>query len=241
MINQIPNQYTFFITKFIKNKIFSYSMDLREIKRELDDLSNIETDMKSFQDNWVMPFLSNSHKTIKIKRDSPFQILKDLNKTEQEDLNHKIETFYKNFDNLNSGKVTNDKLRVLTRAVIEMKLIDFQVKTINLRESSMLQAKLQHLYHKILKDDFNSLSIAINEVKEFDHNLHVIESIYQEVNDYLCQKLPLEDSLAIMQLPHQRYLKKLKVTSNKRKELLKQLGTHFLDLQKKMNLLGRAS
>jgi len=216
-------------------------MDLRQIKRELEELSNIETDMKSFQQNWLTPFLSNSKKSIQIKRNSPFEAIKELDKVELEDLNHKILTFYKNFDHLNLGKFTNDKIRVLTRAVIEMKLIDFQVQTRSIRESSVLKAKLQHLYQKILQDDFNSLSIAISEVKEFEQNLSIIENIYQEINDYVCKKLPLESSVAIMQLPHERYLKSLKATSQKRKELVKELGTHFLNLQKKMNLLGHAS
>lgn len=216
-------------------------MDLREIKRELEDLSNIDSDMKAFQQNWLTPFLSNSKKSIKIKRDSPFEAIKKLDKSDLEDLNQKILTFYKNFEHLSSGKVTNDKIRVLTRAVIEMKLIDFQVQNRSLRESSLLKSKLQHLYEKILQDDFNSLSIAISEVKEFDQNLTIIENIYQEINDYVCKKLPLESSVAIMQLPHKHYLQNLKETSQKRKLLVKELGEQFLKLQKKMRQLGSAS
>ena len=211
-------------------------MQLKELKREIEDLPNLDDNLKSFQDNWLSPFLTNNGNLKINEKNSHHKVLKKLSLEEQQELNLKLKTFYKMFDSLKYGQFTNNKMHVIGKALIELKLMNFQAQSYpdGLQNSSHVGSKYNYITNKVLSDDFNGLRPVISEIKEFDFNLQRLEEIYQEINQYLYEKLPLEHSVLIMDKPHDKHFKSLKDVSKRRKRLIKNLGINFISLQNEM-------
>jgi len=211
-------------------------MDLKEIKREIDSLSGVDKDISKFKKNWLRPFLSNSGKTLKIKHNSPLLVLQNLAKSDQVELNLMLKNFYKDFQILNSSIYTNNKIRSIAHALTEIKLLQFQAESYgeNLAYCNELRTRLNFFNNKLLNDDFNSINVTISEVKAFDQHLSNIHKSYDEINEFLCNNLSLEDSLQIMDLSHKEHMSSMRNNSQKRKEIVKELGHHFLAMQRKL-------
>lgn len=227
-----------FPTQLLKTKsIYFYtSMNLKEIKREIDSLSSVDEDISKFQKSWLKPFLSNSGKTLNVKHNLPFLVLNNLDKGNQTELNLMLKEFQEKVPLLKSLSYTNNKIRNITHILTEIKLLEFQAESYgeDLANSKELKTKLKFFNNKLLNDDFNSLNTTINEVKAFDQRLSEIHQSYEEINEFLCQNLPLEDSVSIMELPHKNIMKRMRNNSQKRKNLVKELGQHFLVIQRKL-------
>ena len=211
-------------------------MQLKELKREIEDLPNLDDNLKSFQENWLSPFLTNNGNFNIDEKGSHHKVLKKLSSEEQQELNLKLKTFYKMFDSLKYGQFTNNKMHAIGKALIELKLMSFQAQSYptSLQNSSHIGSKYNYVTSKIISDEFSGIRPVINEIKEFDFNLQRLEEIYQEINQYLYDKLPLEHSILIMDKPHGKHFKGLKDVSNRRKRLIKQLGINFISLQNEM-------
>ena len=173
---------------------------------------------------------------MKIKHDSPLLVLQNLAKSEQMELNQMLRKFYKDFQILKNSSYTNHKIRNIAHVLTEIKLLEFQAESYgeDLSYSKELKTKLNFFNNKLLNDDFNSLNTTINEVKAFDQHLNDVNQSYNVINEFLCRNLSLEDSLQIMGLPHKNIIKSMRNNSQKRKEIVKELGHHFLTIQRKL-------
>ena len=169
----------------------------------------------------------------KLSKSKAHQILEHLNAEEQKQLHDKLVKCYNSFENLKNGNSTHQKMRGISNAITEIKLLNFQSKNngSQIKDSVVMQGKVDYLSNKILKDDFHGFQTTIEEVKGFDNHLTKLASIYDEINLFLSQKLSLEHSVALLEMPHRKYLASLKKTSEQRKDIIKNLGDHFLELQ----------
>ncbi len=207
---------------------------MKEIKRDIDSLNCVKKDMDNFKESWLQPFLTQSGKVNKRLTDKgAHQILEHLNVEEKQQLHDKLVEFYNSFELLKNANSTHQKMRGISNAITEMKLLNFQSKNngSEIKDSVIMQGKIDYLSNKILKDDFHGFQTTINEVKEFDTHLSKLASIYEEINLFLSQTLSLEHSVALLEMPHQKYLSSLIKTSEKRRDIIKMLGDHFLELQ----------
>lgn len=213
-------------------------MQLKELKKEIENLPDIDEHLKSFSESWLEPFLSNTGNYKFNQRKKHLKSLKKLTNEEQLEINEKIKTFYKIFESLKFGQITSNKMHTIGRSLIELKLMSFQLQNStengNFLMNSGTGKKYNYVTNKIIDDDFNGIKPIINEIKEFDFNLLRLEDIYKEVNQYLYNKLPLEHSVILMNKPHGNHFKKLKDVSKRRKRLIKDLGINFIALQQEM-------
>ena len=218
---------------FIKQNTITNLMELKALKQEIHDLPNIDDHLKDLQNNWLSPFLSKTNRSkLKDKR-SPRHAINSLTKEEQVELNGLLNKFYAVFNQLKYGQFTNHKLEALAKAMVDLKLLQFQSENYEmpLHKDNAVSSKFHYISSQVLGDDFNSIHNTIKEVKEFDSQLLNAEEIYTEVNQYLYQKLPLEHSINLMDMGHSDSLRHLKIANLRRKMLIKKLGKNFVALQ----------
>ncbi len=224
-------------------------MQLKELKREIEALPNLDKELQGFQENWVKPFLSQSGKNKITDKNSPLHALNDLKQGEQEEVHSMILDAHSQFDELKYGQFTNVKMQSLAKAMIDLKLLEFQYKNSGdagkdskeeMVKSLTASSKYKYLTSKVLHDEFGSLQKTIHEIKAFDSQLQRLEETYNEVNQYLYQKLPLEHSVGLMDMGHKDNLKNLKMASRRRKALIKKLGKNFIALQNQLRGRGQS-
>lgn len=190
-------------------------MELKELKREVEELPNIEKNFTAFLENWFKPLKRNT-----------FHFLKNLDQETKKELNKKLIILNKNFDRIKSGQVINEKLRSHARQLIELKLTTFND---NRKKSKIIT-------NRLLNDDYLNIREIIMDINEFGERVKWLRSEYNKINELLQQNLSLEDSLLFADLPHNKYLSELVKTADRHKEIVKHLGKHFVSLAKETRM-----
>ncbi len=193
-------------------------MDVQGIRRELRSFGSISSDIKGLKEHFVKPLRARS------KDHKSHKFYSGLGMHEQKYLNKQLADFHKVLGALAIADQNTSKLSVISNAVVDMKLMHVQG-----RENS---SKMAHLSNKLLNDEFHGMSAAITNIKHFDRKLNTVYEKYEQINGFLHQKLSLEHSVALMQMPHKQYLDNFQLKSHKQKKIVKHLGRHFLDIQK---------
>ena len=193
-------------------------MNLREIRKEVHSLPNIEKDLKNFKDSWIKPFRKNTNLHL--------SFLKNLDKGTKKELNQKLLQLQSTFKNIEESQVINNKLQHYSRYLIEMKLSTFNGD----------EMKSEVLSNQMLNDDFMSIKNTITEVKSFAGRVENLQQQYEEVSELLHQNLSLDQIIFFMDLPHKKYLKSLLKTSEKQQKIVRQIGRHFIALTKQTQL-----
>jgi len=191
-------------------------MEVQDIRRELRSLESVGSDVTNLKKHWVKP----------LKEFSSHAFDGSLEEHEAKHVKKQLREFNKVLNALSFVDRNTERMQAISNAVVDMKLLNFQ----GLDDSR----KMEHLSNKLLNDDFHSVSNSIKDVKEFDSKLNEAKAIYSQVNGFLHQKLNLEHSVALMDLPHKQYLDNLELKSHKHKQIVKKLGRHFVDVQKKV-------
>lgn len=177
-------------------------MELKELKREIDGLADVNKSLSRFRKAWVKGVDKKARKEVKTHLSSYRQILEQLK--------------YAQF--------THEKLSSLAQYLIELKLASLNGDNY----------KPRVLVKKFVKDDFLNLRLMVDETNQFEFNLNSLKQIYEQVNQILGQKLPLEQRVALMSGPHREALNNLLLTSKKQKKLLKILGREFILLTREL-------
>ena len=138
-------------------------MCLREIKKEVESLHNVEHSLERLEENWL-------------KASSPF--LKDLDNDEKKELQQKLTALDQQFAEVKQGQQINEKLRHYARYLIELKLTTF-----NGDENKSILITDQLLY-----DDFLNFKQTINEFHSFKGQLKEFSNSYQKINQWLEQR-----------------------------------------------------
>lgn len=188
-------------------------MDLRELKKEVHKLPNVEKALQEFKDSWIKPLRSNSNSHL------PF--VKQLSPEARKELNKKLRNL--NTHDVKEGDIINQKLQHLSRYLIDMKLL-------TLRGYHTQSATVTS---RILNDDFLNLRDTISHVQTFETSVQNLSTTYHEVNELLQKHLSLEEAIFFLDLPHKKYLQNLMKISQKQKTLVRKLGHHFVSLAKK--------
>lgn len=192
-------------------------MSLRELKREIDGLTNPNKLLFQFRNSWI--------KVIKNNTNQNFSFLQELEPKLKKEINQQLLFFQKILSQLNSFQFTQEKLSLLAQSLIELKLTSLN--------KDQLKPKL--LIKKFLRDDFLNLNILIKEITQLERNLIQLQQIYQQVNSLIIQHLSLEQSLAFLEAPHRNQLQALFSLLKKQKKLLVVLGKEFLSLVREKN------
>ena len=196
-------------------------MEIKELKKEVESLTNLSVDLKKFQDNWLHPIRKNTNYNL------PF--IKDLDQNTKQKLQLKLTALQPILNQINSSQIIQDKLKQYSRYLVELKLSTFNGD----------QEKSKVISHQILNDDYLSLKQTLSEVKLLGASLNHLQREYQEINQMVSKNLTLEDSLFFMDLPHQKYLNNLLQTSKRQQELSHRLGTHLITMIKETQLKKR--
>ena len=114
-------------------------MDLREIRRETESLTNISETTDNFKKNWIKPLRKTSNKHL--------SFIKNLDEDTKKELKHRLDTVHKHINSLGQDQMINDKLKTYSRYLIELKLTTFNGD----------QNKSKVITNSLLNDDFMNL------------------------------------------------------------------------------------
>ena len=193
-------------------------MELREIRKEVHSLQDVEENISNFQEHWIRPLRSNTNNHLPFLKKIPKKLKKDLNK--------KLSAFSETLSEVKKGSFLHGKLRTYAKYLVQMKL--------NTLRGNYGNSKL--ITNWLLNDDALSMKRTIQEVKSFDKNVQKMSEQYHEINELLHKSLSLEEVIFLMELPHKRYLYHLQETSKKQKKIVRNIGRHFVSLAKKGKL-----
>jgi len=191
-------------------------MELRELKKEIDGLGQINKTLKNFRNSWV--------KQIKPNTNQQYPFLQELEEKTKKRINNHLSVSPKLFQELEYVQYTQEKLASLAHYLIELKLT-----SLNGEEN-----KPQMLVNKFVNDDYLKLKNLVDEVQQLEFNLNSLKLLYGRVNRLLLRNLPLEHSIAYMDAPHKNHLNSLLLIAQKQKKLLKIIGKEFIVLTKQM-------
>ncbi len=197
------------------------TMDLRDVKKEVEALPDMNNTFKQFQNSWIKPIRSNTN-----------QHLSFINKLTNEDkveVNNKLLGLNESIINIKSSQVINEKLKQYARYLIELKLTTFNDN----------KEKSKVITNQFINDEFLNIKGTIREVQNFDNHVNNLHQQYHEINQLLQKKLSLEETVMFMELPHYRYLKSLLKIAGDHKMIIRDVGRHLVSLTKQTQLKDR--
>ncbi len=189
-------------------------MELRELKKEVQELRDVKETIDKFQQVWIQP--------LKNKNNSHLPFVKGIDSEIQVELNDKLSRLHAQLEDIKTSQMLNEKLKHYARYLIEMKLTTFNGD----------ENKSKMITNSLLNDDFMNIKQAITEIKHFDQSVQNISAQYHEINQLLQKNLSLEESLFFMELPHLRYLNHLLKITEKQKTIIQDVVKNFVSLAK---------
>lgn len=187
-------------------------MDLRELKKEVENLPDVQKNLRHFKTSWLDPLCQKS---------SPVN-LKSLHPSRKKEFDRRLVQVHKHLQSLEESHIINTKLQQYARYLIELKLTTFNGDA----------QKYKSITTMLLKDDFLSLRGTIQQVKAYDQQLTELRQHYKHINAMLQQELSLEETVSFLELPHARYLQNLLLLGEQQKSIIRDLGRHFITLSK---------
>jgi hypothetical protein len=189
-------------------------MNLKEVKREVALLSNVENVLTDFKSSWIKPIRSNTNSHLSFVNDLLPKIKKNIN-LKLADLNY-------TFSTLLSGQHINDKLSAYARNLIEIKLTHFNGD----------KHKKKMLVNKFTNDPHFNIKNTLMEIKLFKQALNNLSEEYHYINNHLSNNLSLDENVQFMQSPHLIHLQRLEAVHEIQCELIDHLHRHFKKLKK---------
>ncbi|MEK6900279.1 MAG: hypothetical protein AABX05_04090 [Nanoarchaeota archaeon] len=189
-------------------------MELRELKKEVNSLSDLSKAVQHFQDNWIKPIKNNTNRHI------PF--LQEFKPALKQELNKKMAALQPKIQNLSQAQTVNHKLQEYARCLIELKLTTLNGNT----------AKASYVTKLLLHDEYLNTSNLIDEIKNLERQAKEINKEYHQINELVQKNIALDEGVNFMDMPHQKYIQEITSTIKKQKVLVKQLGEEFVILAK---------
>ena len=186
-------------------------MDLRAVKREVESLANVEESLEKLEECWLKP-------------SSPF--LQNLSEKDKEELDRKLTAVGRSIKAIKEGQRINEKLRHYACYLIELKLTTLNGD----KDKSVL------ITNRLLNDEFLNFQRTIAEINAFNVQVNGLNDSYQQANEWLQNKLTLEESLEFMDRPHKLHLQTVLRTAEKQKVAIKQLGEQFIELTRQTRI-----
>ena len=189
-------------------------MELRELKKEVQQLPSIPEAVQSFHQHWVRPLRTTTPAHL------PF--LKSLDFDTRKELNQRLSRAHKLMGELESSQLLHERFHQYARYLIELKLTTLNADT----------RKAKQITQHLVNDDMLAMSTTIADTKLFDEKVKVLEQEYHTINTLLDKKLSLEEMLYYLDLPHNIYLQNLLKLSQKHTIIMRDLARHFISLTK---------
>jgi len=186
-------------------------MDIKQLKKEIGSLPNIENLLSEFEHHWFRPIQKNTN------QNHPY--LQDLETNHKKELNYKLRQLKKSLNELRYGQIVNHKLASLAHNLVELKIASL---TNDYR-------KARRLLNTFLKDPHLSIKQLIFEVPYLESQLELLHNSYTRILDDLSKKLPLEHRV-LLDGEHKAAVKKLRAIPKKQKKYLGLVGNHFISL-----------
>jgi hypothetical protein len=191
-------------------------MSLRELKREVYELPDINKSCIELKKYWISNIQKNSN------NHHPF--IKNLSPELKKEVNLQMVEFNRCMQAIKSNIVVKEKLHHYARYLIELKLT-----TLN---GDRLKSKV--ITDRLLYDEFHGLKNTISEINIFANNVDNLSEYYNNINSLLFKELSLEDTVFFQEAPHKIHLEKLQEVATKQKYLIKQLGSNFVSLTREI-------
>ncbi len=195
-------------------------MDLKELKKEVQELPNIEHTTKQFRENWLKPYHKDTHLP------KQFEFLKNLDPITRTELNKRLADAKVHLDNLQNSQILNEKLHQLARHLVELKLTTFNGDT----------KKAKAITRRLVNDEVLSIAKTVEEINDFEERVAKISDHYQEINILLDKRLSLEEALYYLEIPHHRYLQTLQKTAQHHKAIARSIERQFTAITKEASL-----
>ena len=187
-------------------------MDLRALRKDIQNLPRIPDHIEQFQENWIKPLRTNTNRRL------PF--LHRLSPAAKKELNQKVIECYGSLAVLRREENIQEKLRIYAHCLVDLKLASLRGDP----------EKAAMLTNRLLKDEFLSMSQTLTEIQELDKTVHLVEEQYDEINKLLEKHLSLEETIFFMDLPHKIYLYALLKTAREHQRIARDLGRHFVEM-----------
>lgn len=189
-------------------------MNLRDLKKEVESLASIEHSVELFQK--YAPKLIQPHTNIHLPS------LQVFSGQEKKEFNQKIGQLHDQLPSLKARQALNEKLHQYARYLIELKLSTFNQD----------QTRFKTIASKVLKDEFLNLPQAFHELSQFQNQLQSFSKQHDELNEWLNERLTLEEQLLHAEQPHHQQVRKLLSIAEQQKRLIKTIGQEFVNLAK---------
>ena len=195
-------------------------MDLKELKKEVQNLPNIEHTTKKFREHWLKPFHKDAHIPVH------FEFLKNLDSLDRAVINKLLAETKTHLDTIQGSQIINEKLHQLARQLVELKLTNFNGDT----------KKAKQITNRLVNDEVLSISKTVEEINDFEERVAKISDHYQEINILLDKRLSLEEALYYMEIPHHNYLQTLQKTAQHHKTIARAIERQFTAITKEASL-----
>ncbi len=187
-------------------------MHIRELQKEVRELPELPKETGKFQESWIKPIRTNTNKEL--------PGLQTISLENKKIINEKLSDAHTHILNIKDSQTIHDKLGHYAKSLIQLKL--------NSIRGHHMQSEM--ITNTMLHDEYLSFTKTISDVAHFSDTVKKLEMKYNEINKIVEDTLSLEESVQFSELPHKKHIKNLKKTANKQKELLKNLGRHFVVL-----------
>jgi hypothetical protein len=191
------------------------ALGLKELKKEIQQLPNLQEVTHNFQSNWILPLRNNN---------AHLPFLKNLPKEIKAQLNDKLTNLDKSITQLKNGQHIHERFNAHSHDLIELKLT-----TLNGNK-----AKQKLLTNKLTNDEFSSIKHTVQHVKQFEQHAQILSEQYEEVNQLLEKQLSLEEMVYYMNLPHRKYLNTLIKTADNHQKIVRDLSRHFATIAEEL-------
>ncbi|MBS3124189.1 hypothetical protein J4437_06180 [Candidatus Woesearchaeota archaeon] len=182
-------------------------MDLRQIKREMEVLPNINLPLKKFHQEFIRPLSAS---------DTLF--LSEMETSQRGVLRKNLNYAKVHLNELAIGQHLNEKIRQQAHYLTELKLAAIQND----------KSKLIFLKKKLLRDDLFNFQGRLEEIKDLEMHLKSLNQNYETINNLLSSQLSLENSLIFLDYGHKAPLQNMNKLILKQKELICHLGKEFI-------------
>ena len=189
-------------------------MEIKELKKEIDSLPDLNKVLSNFRKFWL--------KEIKKNTNPDFAFLQKLEEGAKKEINSYLKNCQEIWGELGYAQFINEKLSALAHYLLELKLTSLNGD----------KKKSKMIMKKFITDEFLSLKQLVEEVKNFELNLKKLRQVYDKVNQQILEEVSLEESVRLMDAPHKNYLNSLFLICRKQKRLLKSLGEEFIYLSR---------
>ena len=185
-------------------------MELKEVKKEVEDLPELKTLLQEFQKNWIKSLKSGNNR---------FSVQNKISLKRSSQIEYYLKEMQKSLKQISELQSIKGRLKTYAHYLIELKLASINGDS----------SKSKRIINNLVYDPFLSIKGTISDLSEMGLQIQSLADSYHQVLGLLNKELLLEDYLHLINLDHKTCLTRLQKLQLKQKELTKKLGYHLLE------------